>query len=375
MLSFASRVAGNCVRESKLVSKLLHSREILKSADLISENYTGVMQALKSNGIKGFKAVSLPSGDKIVHIPNFNRTGVVGLFPGGVMVPNGGVVDNIAIKFNAAGDCLQLTGVQKAIKGTTAGSTIRTPLGINALEQAGVKNPSEYLQVYSMKNSKGLNHKYINKTFSPFEPTQEVATSQTLAKSVQDEVQTSSINTEFETVIAQIRQKDPVVADSIKHNIDNLLQNKRTGQEKAQAYMAEIVKDYGKSDAELSAKVLEQRKIVDAKNLAKLEREREDKIYNFLCEVDSINPNIAAKLKQKIGKLYEVNPERANQFMERLMERCKDGRTNLYSYRYTQSKDSFGETILNPFSHSGDSHFRSDDILGGTGIGELGWNI
>lgn len=145
-----------------LVGKILHSRATLQSSDLSGQTFNSVLNELKHAGVNKVKIIPTNSGGYVVKADDIRRTGVCGLFPGGVMTPNGGKINRVSFKFNNAGDCVQLTGIQKTAN-AVAGSTIRTTQGIQDLQKAGVLNPSEYVQVYSSGNKR-----WINKTFSPF---------------------------------------------------------------------------------------------------------------------------------------------------------------------------------------------------------------
>ncbi len=153
-----------------VVEKVLHSRNTLDASDLSGETFTSVLNALKDNGVNNVKLVASKNGGYIVHAKDIDRnTGLINLFPGAVMGPNGKL--SVSFKFNSMGDCLQMTGVQKYPGVSVSGSTIRSNTGIANLQKHGMKNPTEYVQVVATKTSKGQPYRFVNKTYSPLENT------------------------------------------------------------------------------------------------------------------------------------------------------------------------------------------------------------
>ncbi len=85
----------------ELVGKILHSRTTLQASDLSGQTFNSVLADLRQSGLGNIKIVTTRNGGHVVYVPNIQRTGVSGLFPGGVMMPNGGKITNVSFKFNA----------------------------------------------------------------------------------------------------------------------------------------------------------------------------------------------------------------------------------------------------------------------------------
>lgn len=269
-------------RGSNIISKVLNSRTTLEASDLSTQTFKSVLGAIEREGLKNVKILPTRTGGNIIQISDIRRPGLINLFPGGVMHPTG-KLDKVSLSFNEAGDMLQLTGLQKA-NGCVAGSTIRTAEGISHLKRAGVANPAEYVQVHSGVNLKGGKDRWVNKTFSPFGDT---------PKSVPT---------------PQVEQKVITkVADDTKSSVNSALKRE-----------ANSANSISRDDEALENTLFNQRII--SRNL------------------ETVNPALNEKVMDKINKLSEIDPSRAEKFSERLIERYEN---NVGQFAKKSDSDSF----------------------------------
>ena len=304
--------------ENNLVGKILRSRETLQSSDLSGQCFNSVLNDLKREGIDSIKVIPLKNGGYAVHADDIQRTGVCSLFPGGVMTPNNGRINRIAFKFNESGDCVQLTGIQKHLNEAVSGSTIRTSQEIEYLHNAGVHNPTEYIQVYAHGGER-----YVNKTFSPFgdkpksinTPTVDVVKQE--VKSVED-----LLTDRYNTTLERIRRVNPQRAERIEASIKNLHDTERGKIIKAK-HKQNIVDSYENlSEQELTARVAREQKEFLVK---KAQQEAEEKLNNSTQYIQRtlayINPELSEKVTSRIYTIAEKDPVRAQKLADNLIER------------------------------------------------------
>lgn len=306
----------------ELVGKILHSRATLQASDLSGQTFNSVLRDLRKAGLENVKIVPTKSGGHVVHVADIERTGVCGLFPGGVMTPNGGHLTNVSFKFNNAGDCIQLTGVQKTAN-AVAGSTIRTAQGVEELAKAGVHNPTEYIQAYSSGK-----HRYVNKTFSPFgdkpipvnTAKEAGVASQSAAKAVNsaEDLLTGRYNETLE----RIRKINPQEAQRLEAPLKGLHDTER-GLAIKMKHKQRIVDTYASmSDTELTAKLAQDH---ETYVLRKAKEEAERRLYTstdyIQNSLQNINPELGEKVSAKIFQIAEKDPAKAQRLADRLIER------------------------------------------------------
>ena len=159
MLSFSTGKAVVRAGES-LIGKLAKGKGPIYAKDLVGATFGSVSQGLRATGLDT-SIKHLKTGNKIVTVTDLNRSGLAGLFPGGVIAPNAGKLDKVVMKFNKNGDILQMSAIQNFQNGAITSSTIRTADGVEALKAAGVKSPTNYVQAFVDKIN---NYRYFNKT-------------------------------------------------------------------------------------------------------------------------------------------------------------------------------------------------------------------
>lgn len=336
------KVAKSAVQNGgdELVGKILHSRATLQASDLSGQTFKSVLNNLKFEGLNKIKIVPTKNGGHVVHVAGIERSGVCGLFPGGIMTPNGGHITNVSFKFNAAGDCVQLTGVQKTAN-AVAGSTIRTSQGVEELRKAGVLNPTEYIQIYSSGK-----HRYVNKTFSPFGdkpiPVNTAkdagAASSTAAKTVNsaEDLLTGRYNETLE----RIRKINPQVAQRLEAPLKGLHDTER-GLAIKMKHKQRIIDSYASmSEQELTKTLAQEQKAFLAKK-AQQEAERQlNQSTGYIQRMlDCINPNLSENVNKKIYQIAEKDPARAQKFADSLIERYSG--TDLERFRPKRSAFGF----------------------------------
>lgn len=285
-----------------IVKKVLTSRETLQASDLTGQTFNSVLDALKREGVQQVKIIPTRGGGHVVNVDNIERTGLVNLFPGSVMMPNGGKLNRVSFKFNDAGDILQMTGIQKHSSGAISGSTIRTSEGIAALKKAGVQNPTEYIQVNA-----GNHGRYVNKTYSPFgdlpRPVENVA-------KVTQDVKPAAVS-EVKTATGEVKQVEKKVVEPVV--------------EKTTAKTPK----YSASEIQAAEKSLSRA------------------CYLIEQDLEYVNPELSKKVVSKLYKMAESDPVRARDFAWSLRERYGGNpemfRSKNYSHLLGDTEDYFNQ--------------------------------
>lgn len=283
----------NAGSAKNIVEKILTSRNTLQSSDLAGETFYSVLNALKNNGVNNVKLVASKNGGYIVHANDIGRnTGLINLFPGGVMGPNGKL--SVSFKFNSMGDCLQMTGVQKYTNGCAGASTIRTNAGITNLQKNGVKNPTEYIQVFKMNNSTGTPVRYVNKTYSPFANNVAENTAVKMDSEIAAQVKTSNI---AKNTAQNAAKENSGYSGGLKFGRVSAEERKYMRQEAMQQEMLNNLREY--------------------------------------------NPELAEKVSKKLSDMRRKDWDRAEDFANGLVERYSNGQNDLAKFA-KRSDDVFG---------------------------------
>ncbi len=342
-----------------IVTKVLRSRTTLQASDLSGQTFNSVLDACKREGLTSVKLVPTRSGGHIVNISDIDRTGLIKLFPGGVMAPNKPLT--VSLKFNSAGDCLQITGLQKHAN-AVSGSTIRTTEGINALRKAGVENPTEYVQVYADKYNR-----WTNKTYSPFGDLPKPVTSATetnvvasaIADSkpvVQEVVESAEeiLEKQFAKTLEQVRKISPQEASKIEATMT------RRNPHSIPTYKQSIIDSYGNlSDDVLKSKIAEEQ----AAALVRAQERAYNRLYDLENNViarnlEPINPELSKKVIAKLEKIADTDPIRAKKLAEDLIDRYSGNLDQLASKsKSSRLFDSFDDDFQDMMRRQDDEYY------------------
>lgn len=297
--SAAKGVIRNSNSAKNIVDKIFTSRNTIQSSDLTGQTFSSVLKALKDYGVNDVKLVASKNCGYIVHAKNISRnTGLINLFPGGVMGPNGNL--SVSFKFNSMGDCLQMTGLQKYANGSIGASTIRTNAGIANLQKHGVQNPTEYIQVAKTSNSKGIPYRHVSKTFSPFA----------------DKTSSENIVAKAEAEVAALNAKPNTTQSSTSE---------------AREYVGGF--KFGRVSAEER----------------KYQRQYAQQ-QAMLNELRSYNSELADKVAKRLKNMREKDWDRADDFANDLVKRYSNGQNDLARFAKNDDNFTFLEDMFNKFN-------------------------